>query len=64
MDKKKKDDKKKAAKLHVELTHGNWERLKAYIERYNLDEARVTPKIKPAHAINQALVEYLSGREA
>jgi hypothetical protein len=64
MDKKKKDDKKKAVNLHVEITHGNWNRLKAYLEDYNLGEARVTPKIKPAHAINQALVEFLSGREA
>jgi hypothetical protein len=62
--KDKKERKKKPAKLHIEVTQANWERLKAYIDAYNASEARVTPKIKPAHAINQALVEFLSEREA
>lgn len=60
---KKKETKKKTGKLHVELTQANWERLKAHVEAYNQDEGRVTPKIKPAHVINQALLEYLSGKE-
>jgi hypothetical protein len=62
--KKKKEIKKKPDKLHVELTKANWERLKSHIEAYNLHEGRVTPKIKPAHVINQALLDYLLEGEA
>ena len=46
-------------KLHVEIARGNWKRLAAFIEAYNRDPGRVTPKIKPAHVINDALARYL-----
>lgn len=57
-----KSSKKKPGKLHVEIPKANWARLEAYLKAYNEDPGRLTPKLKPAHVINQALVHYLSGR--
>jgi hypothetical protein len=51
----KKDDVKK---LHVEIMPANWDRLEAYLHRYNDDPERITPRIKYAHVINQALHLY------
>jgi hypothetical protein len=62
MAKSTKPDKKKPGKLHVEIPKANWARLEAVIKAYNEDPARLTPKIKPAHVINEALVHFLSGR--
>lgn len=64
MEKAKKNGKKKPTKLHVEIPLANWARIEAYLKAYNEDEGRVTPKIKPAHVINEALVQYLAGRTA
>ncbi len=54
-----KNSDKKASKLHVEITPANWNNMKEYIDLYNADPNRVTPKIKPAHVINTALHSYL-----
>jgi len=59
-----KNGKNKSSKLHVEIAQGNWERLQAYLQTYNEDEGRMTPKFKPAHVINQALVQFLTERGA
>jgi hypothetical protein len=48
-----------AKKLHVEVVPSNWKRMKRYIKAYNEDENRVTPRIKYAHVINEALVYFL-----
>lgn len=64
MEKSKKNGKKKPTKLHIEIPQTNWERIEAYLKAYNEDEGRMTPKIKLAHVINQALVQYLAGRTA
>ena len=48
-----------AKKLHLEITPANWRRMKDYIEQYNADPSRVTPRFKPADLINLALVHYL-----
>ena len=52
-----------AKKLHVEITPSNWHRMKSYIEAYNVDPRRVTPRYKPADVINLALVTYLKSRK-
>ena len=52
-----------AKKLHVEITPANWSRIKEYMELYNSDPERTTPRFKPADVINCALVEFL-GRKA
>ena len=57
-----KDSIKKSGKLHVEIPKANWARLEAYLKSYNEDPGRLTPKFKPAHVINQALVHFLAGR--
>ena len=62
MVKEKKNGKKKPTKLHVEIPGANWDRIEAYLEAYNEDEGRMTPKIKPAHVINEALVHFLTKR--
>lgn len=51
-----------AKKLHIEITPANWERMKEYVDLYNDDPQRVTPKCKPADVINRALHEYLAGK--
>ncbi len=51
-----------AKKLHVEITPANWKRMKDYIEEYNSDPRRVTPRYKPADVINLALLRYLKGK--
>jgi hypothetical protein len=51
-----------AKKLHVEITPSNWHRMKEYIEEYNTDPLRVTPRYKPADVINLALNRYLKVR--
>ena len=58
----KKAKKKRSSKLHVEIPLTNWDRVEAYIKTYNEDEGRTTPKIKPAHVINQALLQFLFAR--
>jgi len=62
MVKEKKEAIKKSGKLHVEIPKANWARLEAYMKAYNDDPGRLTPKLKPAHVINLALVHYLAGR--
>jgi hypothetical protein len=57
-----KPGKPKSAKLHLEIPQTNWGRVEAFIKAYNEDEGRMTPKIKVAHVINQALIQYLAGR--
>jgi hypothetical protein len=47
----------------VEITPSNWHRMKKYIETYNTDERRVTPRYKPADVINIALLAYLKTRK-
>jgi len=59
-----KNGKVKSTKIHVEIPQANWERIESYLKAYNEDEGRMTPKIKPAHVINQALAEFLTGRSA
>ena len=63
-----KEDKKKlkkseratsGEKLHLEIAAGNWKKMEAHIKEYNDSPSRVTPKIKIADVINQALVKYL-----
>ena len=51
-----------ARKLHVEITSANWTRMKAYIDAYNADPSRVTPKYKPADVVNLALHQLLKSR--
>ena len=58
-----KSPKPKPAKLHVEIPRANWERVEAYLQAYNEDAGRMTPKIKLAHVVNMALVQFLSGKE-
>ena len=53
-----------AKKLHVEITPANWSRMKEYIDAYNSDRARVTPRYKPADVINLALHQLLKSRKA
>jgi hypothetical protein len=48
-----------ARKLHVEITPANWHRIKEYMELYNADPDRVTPRYKPADVVNLALFEFL-----
>ena len=52
----------KSTKLHVEIPRANWERIEAYLKAYNDDPGRLTPKIKLAHVVNWALVEYLNAQ--
>ncbi|MFZ4513675.1 MAG: hypothetical protein ACOYNX_08630 [Geothrix sp.] len=59
-----KPTKRKSSKLHVEIPRTNWERIEAYLKSYNEDEGRMTPKLKLAHVVNQALVQYLAQRSA
>ena len=56
--------KRKPGKLHVEIPRANWERIEAYLKAYNDDEGRMTPKLKLADVVNQALVHYLARRSA
>jgi hypothetical protein len=51
-----------AKKLHVEITPANWARIKEFMELYNSDSERTTPRFKPADVINCALVEFLRDR--
>jgi hypothetical protein len=53
----------KTRKLHFELTPANNRRIEEYIERYNRDPGRVTPKIKTADVVNLALDRWLSARD-
>jgi hypothetical protein len=53
-----------AKKLHVEITPANWSRMKDYIDTYNADPSRVTPRFKPADVINLALYQLLKTRRA
>lgn len=51
-----------AKKLHVEITPANWHRMKEYMDGYNADLSRVTPRFKPADVINLALHQYLKAK--
>ncbi len=53
-----------AKKLHVEITHANWQRMKEYLDRYNSDPERITPRFKRADVINLALFGYLKSVKA
>lgn len=53
----------KTRKLHFELTPANNRRIEAYIDAYNKDPGRVTPKIKTADVVNRALDTWLSARD-
>ena len=53
-----------AKKLHVEIMPANWHRMKDFIEEYNADIRRVTPRFKPADVINLALSQYLKSKKA
>jgi hypothetical protein len=53
-----------ANKLHVEITPANWHRMKDYLDGYNADLRRVTPRYKPADVINLALTRYLKAKKA
>jgi hypothetical protein len=52
-----------AKKLHVEITPSNWHRMKDFIDSYNQDARRVTPRYKPADVINMALFTYLKAKK-
>jgi len=52
-----------AKKLHVEIMPANWHRMKDYIEQYNADLRRMTPRYKPADVINLALSQYLKSKK-
>lgn len=52
----------KPRKLHVEITPANQRRIEAFLEEYNSDPARVTPRFKISHVVNRALDEFLSER--
>ena len=52
-----------AKKLHVEIMPANWHRMKQFIEEYNADIRRVTPRYKPADVINLALSQYLKSKK-
>lgn len=54
----------KSTKLHLEIPMANWERIEAYLEAYNENAARTTPRFKLAHVINLALEQYLKERRA
>jgi hypothetical protein len=56
---KKSDKEKTSEKLHVEIAAGNWKKMEEYIKGYNDSPERVTPKIKIADVVNQALVKHL-----
>jgi hypothetical protein len=58
-----KNPRPKPSKLHVEIPRANWDRIQGYLKAYNEDEGRMTPKIKLAHVVNMALVQFLSGKE-
>lgn len=53
----------KAHKLHFELTPANHRRIRDYIDAYNKDPDRVSPKIKVADVVNQALDRWLSNND-
>lgn len=67
MDEKKASKSKKkgsAEKLHVEIAPGNWARLEGRLKSYNNSPDRITPKIKPADVVNEALARFLKMGEA
>ena len=53
-----------ARKLHVEISPANWKRTKEFIQRYNDNPKRLTPRYKPADVINLALADYLRARRS
>lgn len=50
---------KTSEKIHVEIAMGNWTRMEDYIQSYNDSPERMTPRIKPADVVNDALAKYL-----
>ena len=55
-------EKHKDRKLHVDILPGNWTRVRTWVDRYNADPERSTPRIKVRHVVNLALDRYLSER--
>jgi len=49
----------KSEKIHFEIAPGNLRRLEDYLNRYNLSPERMTPKLKVADVVNEALVEFI-----
>ena len=58
----KKGDDNKPKKLHIEIMPANYKHMESYLETYNNNADRVTPCIKYAHVINEALHRYLQQR--
>jgi hypothetical protein len=54
----------KSQKQHFELSPANSRRLDEYLERYNEDPYRVTPRIKIGDVVNRAMEEWLARRPA
>ncbi len=50
----------KGRKQHFELSPANRHRLEVYMEWYNSDPSRVTPKWKTGDIVNKALDRWLS----
>jgi hypothetical protein len=55
--------KDKNKKLHFEVLPDNWDKINHYIESYNKDPKRVTPKIKYSHVVNEAIHLFLKKQE-
>jgi len=62
--KKEKKPSAESKKLHVEIARGNWKRLESYIDEFNKNPERMTPKMKQADVINKALAAYLGADAA
>jgi hypothetical protein len=50
----------KGGKQHFELSPANSKRLDAYLDRFNEDPKRVTPRLKIGDVVNRALDEWFS----
>ena len=50
-------------KQHFELSPANRRRLDDYLERFNTDPSRVSPKMKTADVVNRALDLWLRRHE-
>ena len=57
-----KSDKDRERKQHFELSPANKKRMDAYIEAFNEDPERVTPRLKIGDVVNAALDAWLSKR--
>jgi hypothetical protein len=52
----------KSPKQHFELSPANSRRLDEYLERYNGDPNRVTPRLKIGDVVNRAMDEWFARR--